>query len=80
MAAMEILISFALAACVLTQSIATAPLIVDTDMNVDDMAALVYLLRNGADIKGITVSATGFSAQTLFCTWLANSNKDEAAA
>ena len=43
----------------------SAPLIVDTDMNQDDMAALVYLIRSGADIKGITVSANGFSAQRL---------------
>ena len=43
----------------------SAPLIIDTDMNQDDMAALVYLIRSGADIKGITVSANGFSAQRL---------------
>ena len=43
----------------------SAPIIIDTDMNVDDMAALVYLVRSGADIKGITVSATGFSGQRL---------------
>ncbi|CAE7861462.1 rihA [Symbiodinium necroappetens] len=42
----------------------SAPLIIDTDMNQDDMAALVYLIRSGADIKGITVSANGFSAQS----------------
>mmetsp|Transcript_3998 Transcript_3998/g.7258 ORF Transcript_3998/g.7258 Transcript_3998/m.7258 type:complete len:354 (-) Transcript_3998:226-1287(-) len=38
-------------------------IIVDADMNVDDMAAIAYLLGRGADIRAVTVSATGFSAQ-----------------
>ena len=40
-----------------------APIIVDTDMNVDDMAALCFLLKHHEDILAITVSAVGFSAQ-----------------
>ena len=45
-------------------SLASAtPLIVDTDMNVDDMAALAFLLKHHEQILAITVSAVGFSAQ-----------------
>lgn len=39
------------------------PLIIDTDMNVDDMAALAFLLLHHSNILAITVSAVGFSAQ-----------------
>lgn len=40
-----------------------APLVIDTDMNVDDMAAIAFLLAHHSNILAITVSAVGFSAQ-----------------
>lgn len=39
------------------------PVVINTDMNVDDMAAIAYLLRHHNNILAITVSAGGFSSQ-----------------
>jgi pyrimidine-specific ribonucleoside hydrolase len=56
------LLSFCALLCCMFCSVASTPIIVDTDMGSDDWMAVLYLLQNPqADIKGISIVTTGES-------------------